>query len=488
MIEIMRRTQFDPARLHGHIKLELFDAESKQLLQKTEKDNLVTNALKYMLNNVAGGTPGNLSNMLMPIATRALGGLMLFSNTLDADVTNIHFPFAPNSGGNYAYLVGSAGRGTNTDNTMSGSLNQAESGPTDSGYVSVWDFGTSQANGTIKAAALTQNSAYAGTTPFRSGVNAYDCHDLRRLDGSLYYNQFPLFYDTTTSTMYYGSIDSSMGYSRTWSSGTGYTYTLPIYSMYIPLQKYKVGDAIDAYKFPTFICSVSWTDSAAYDPIFLPGYDGYAYLTIPSGNSSGNGSFRYLSLKTNDASFTLSDMTTVSLTETYLRSGTNNVLVTDDYFWALANNQQGLYRINRSNTASVELFAFQENYYAYDSGRLCPGDGINIMLYCPAANGQSGYYDQYDAMIYPDGTVVKNGNYFLRSNSIYQGGSTHYVQAGYESPYLWVWGGKSGYSGNTYGCYGVASPRYLGTIANLSSAVVKNASQTLKVTYTLTDA
>ncbi len=488
MIDVIHKTQFDPSKLHGHIKMELFDAETKQLVQKVEKDNLVTNALKLILNDVAGGTPTSLSNIIMPVAERALGGLMLFSASLDADADNYFFPFGANQDSEYPYLIAGAGRGSDTTNPMAGSLNIAESGPNDRGYVSVWDFGTAQANGSIKAAALTQYSTAAGTIPFRSGLRNYSCHSIRRSDGQSGWGAQPLFYDTESKMLYFTSTDSSMGYSRTSSYSQGvttYTYTMGIYATYLPLQEYRVADSIDMYKLPVFVRSISWNDTVAYNPQFLPAYDGYSYFTYAYENQEGNGVFKYLSLKTDDKSFTLSSMTTVTLTEAYLQSGIDSVRVTENFFWCVSYDKTGMYRVNRSNQAQVDLFSLPEDFQVADAGRCCQGGGINFVIHCPAANGQANYRDQYEALLYPDGNIVKNGTYFLRSNSIYTGGSEACTQVAYESAYLWNWGSRNGMS-SVLGSAGVPSARYLATIANIST-VEKNATQTLKVTYTLTD-
>lgn len=494
MIDVMSRTSFDfdPARIHGHIKIELFDDKTKQLIQKIEHDNMVTNASKYILNGVAGGIPNQMQNLVMPVATRVLGGLMLFDEELDEDADNIHFPFGKNSDNNYTHLIAAAGRLPNANNPLLGSLNATESGPTATGYVSVWDFNTSQANGTIKAAALTLASENADTIPFCCGNNNYTAHNILKTNGQTDGVAQPLYYDTDSGMMYFTSTDSNMGYSMTQAydpqvGTTVYTYTMTIFATYLPLYKYGVADIVNAYSIPAYVTTISWQDTVLYTPVFRPGYDGYAYFTYSAGNESGNGSFKYLSLAVDDQSFTLSSMISVTLTESYLLAG-QYITFAEDYIWATTYDRTGIYRIRKSNTAMVDLYAFPTGFSAYDSGVACKGGGLNIMLYCPAANGQTGYYDNYDAIIYPDGTILRNGLYFSRSTARFAGGSRPGAHADYESPYLWTWGQiGSPASGSSYSGYGSLSQRYLGTIANLASTVTKNATQTLKVTYTLTD-
>ena len=146
--------------IKGHTKIELFNAKTGEREFEYEKDNLVTNAVQELIAfQTMIGRPMN--NNVFPIAKNALGGILLFDGKLTEDVNNTNFPTE-------AKLVGYASRDTNTDDAMRGSLNAIETHKTDTGYVSVWDFGTAQANGTIQSVALT--SAYAGVNPFQRQV------------------------------------------------------------------------------------------------------------------------------------------------------------------------------------------------------------------------------------------------------------------------------------------------------------------------------
>ena len=147
--------------MKGHTKIELFDAKTGKLKQRYEEDNLVTNAVKYLLayENKINRQP---SNEIFPIATKALGGIMLFNKEIEESADNFEFPIANQ-------LVGYAGRETNVTNPQAGSINPLECVNADDGYTTVWDFGTSQANGTIKCVCLT--SAYAGRNPHQYMYN-----------------------------------------------------------------------------------------------------------------------------------------------------------------------------------------------------------------------------------------------------------------------------------------------------------------------------
>ena len=161
--------------MKGHISIELHNHNSG-FTERIEQDNMVTNALTYAMGH-AVSCGANLSDLMFPAAKRGLGGLFLFDGKLEENADNVHFPMD-------VHLIGHAAQTVNTDDPMRGSLNSLETKRTDIGYVSVWDFSTSQANGNIASLALTRNTAgedplklYDGesgsTTDYEYGL-AYD--------------------------------------------------------------------------------------------------------------------------------------------------------------------------------------------------------------------------------------------------------------------------------------------------------------------------
>ncbi len=138
--------------LKGHTKVELFDALTGKKQEEVEKDNLVTNAVQYALAFI-GRAEKSPDEVLIPLAKKGLGGILLFDGTLEEDVNNTAFPAS-------VHLVGYSDRTTNSDIAMRGSFNSLESHRTATGYVSVWDFSTSQANGTIDHADKVPHHAW----------------------------------------------------------------------------------------------------------------------------------------------------------------------------------------------------------------------------------------------------------------------------------------------------------------------------------------
>ena len=88
--------------------------------------------------------------------SKSIGGILLFSDALNEDENLLYAP-SENP------CIGYASNDVNaTANVMRGSLNLTESGKIDNGYKFVWDFTTSQANGTITAVALTHKFGGVG--------------------------------------------------------------------------------------------------------------------------------------------------------------------------------------------------------------------------------------------------------------------------------------------------------------------------------------
>ena len=151
-------------KLKGHTKIELTDVNTGEK-EVHEDDNMITNALKKMFgfNGMVGydmtaALHYSINDKYSEIV-RLTGGLLLFEDGLEENVDNIR----PGVG---TKLVGCGSGISYTGNNLNaGSYNKTESGPTDDGgYRHVWDFATNQANGQISCACLTTRSGGKITT------------------------------------------------------------------------------------------------------------------------------------------------------------------------------------------------------------------------------------------------------------------------------------------------------------------------------------
>ena len=150
--------------LKGKSTIELTDVHTgKKEIYRDE--NLVTEAIADILNtNIQGAMFNNPyfdgkygEDWMLPIYSRLTGGLLLYQNPVEEDPANIYAPLDNP-------LIGYASNdANNTEDIRRGSRNLTESKTVDGGFKYVWDFATSQANGTISCISLTNVLAGKGT-------------------------------------------------------------------------------------------------------------------------------------------------------------------------------------------------------------------------------------------------------------------------------------------------------------------------------------
>ena len=151
--------------LKGTTKIELTNVKTGER-EVIEKDNLVTNAVPDLISLNPDGflwdANYNFASNMLPICPNAIGGILLFENALEEDPAKY---YAPDNNA----LVGYSSNDVNpSEDIRRGSLNQTESGKLEdgSGYRFVFDFATSQANGTISGVGLT--SKWGGASGYGS--------------------------------------------------------------------------------------------------------------------------------------------------------------------------------------------------------------------------------------------------------------------------------------------------------------------------------
>lgn len=144
--------------IKGHMTIELADGKTGKVVERHEDDNLVTNGIKHYFKNMGmfNSTPfyqytgqimnNNPQNLAIPL----FGGLLLFDTAQEETAEHIFV-----SGGTKMTGNGINGYTSNDSVTEFGSYNSEESGwQSDGSFKQVWDFTTTQANGTIACACL----------------------------------------------------------------------------------------------------------------------------------------------------------------------------------------------------------------------------------------------------------------------------------------------------------------------------------------------
>lgn len=156
--------------IKGSATIELTNADgTKQIIKH---DNMITNAVADMFRSYMGDMPliHKLNFYDYTYAGTIFGGLLLFDDRLNDDASDYVIPSAKITG--YASDTAYGG-----DDLQRGGYNKAESGLQEDGsYKLVWDFGTSQGNGNIQSIALcpiAMGKIGASDAPVRSEYVSY---------------------------------------------------------------------------------------------------------------------------------------------------------------------------------------------------------------------------------------------------------------------------------------------------------------------------
>lgn len=459
--------------IKGHVQIDIHNHNSG-FTERIEGDNLITNAMQHLIPNMIGG--GKSISNIMPLCKRLLGGVMLFDAELEANVDNIFFPGT-------AHLVASAGQTTNISDAFSGSLNASETYETDTGFVTTWDFGTSQANGTLRSLARTLADPSNYTIPF-SGFdnNGGAMHGaVRNSDGSSSCYIQPLCYDLEKQYLYFiGITDGNSQTSRYDSSERAYYYTThcTIYREYIPTSLYALADVYNRATIPEEITSFDIEmkeDNTNIAYKFFNGYDGYAYMLQVPANSTGDGSFTYRTLKLSDYSFELSDPITVTARSCHFSNRWEHVSRGKAYIRSY--DMKSIYIINLANPVDILQATLPEGYtFTTNELTTLKNGGVKFRVYS-IRPGTTSNYDYRMGICYPDSKIIIdsaiNNNYYY--TDIFQ------------SENLMLWGCANNYSSHMYSGYGYTANNYLGSIFNFGSPIVKTAASSMKVVYTLTN-
>ena len=461
--------------IKGHVAIELHNHKTG-LRDRIEGDNMVTNALNYAIPNVIGANYS--ADNIMPICQKALGSVMLFDGILTEDKNNIFFP-------SEAHLVASANRNLNTTDSDRGSLNTAETYKTDTGYQSVWDFSTSQANGTIKSLALTLNSysrnsdsaiAYNFVSPFTR-------YGIKDDDGSTSFSPYPLCYDADNQMLYYisaskGGIQSYQEEDGDGKKVTKYRTECHVIKTYVPTSQFKLADKSDNRELGEEVATFYLESGTSYVDLrgaIRNGYDGYAYMCTPAGTK---GDVEIYKLKISDYSFELSEPINFTCKSTKMYNYWGYSTVSKGYAYIISLEKKSLYIVNLANPVDVSESVLPNDLTIYDSLMALKNGGVAFSTR-KRISGTSD--DEYrEAICYPDGKIIVSKYY---RTGISQSYPIFYPPRLFADNLMTF--GSYAYSG--YLSRGALVNNYLGTIYNLPQPIVKTAASSMKVVYTLTD-
>ncbi len=437
--------------MEGKATFTLTDAASGRIIRQFSEHNLVTDAVKRILDPPGYAllyqfnSSGFIQNML-PLSQTLFGGIMLLGNNMEERADNVMLnknciPIAT-AGGAYA--------GTNT---MRGTLNQNESYATANGYHFTWDFGTDKANGTIKCAALT--SRVFGNTGFWYEDKT----------GSTVLNPANVSTPSNASILY---MKGEGQYVGTFEKNT-HTY----------LKRRSTNEIIDFVQYKSLDPnSIGINDTANYSvyakpvatiPVTIPiDYNYYVRWFIDQDTSvlylftnvyDDNGQYKLDYVGISMKNFTIADTGTRKLSRKY--SSRYATAIYDDKLFIAGEDRIDIFNSDGDMINSVSYTLSGTPFFYTVNGILSFSSGNTALL--TYLNGV--FYSTYNP-----------NNYSLMS-------SVDFEPPYYPTSSVTIYSSLASVSVNP--CLGLAA-NYLATINNLSEPLEKTNEQTLKITYDIT--
>lgn len=460
--------------LKGKTIIELKDTVTGRE-ERFEDENMVTKAISdFFSHNIEGtlfnvnGSPNDMNGNMIPLSKNGIGGVLLFAGPLPEDENAYYAPSAN-------LCTGYASNDVNSSaNVMRGSLNLTESQELDDGYKFVWDFATSQANGTISAVALTHKWGGIGYM------------------GDIYNNTSKVWHmkdmgteaNAVVRTAYVNAVEVNFEGNYFITIGLNTDNEIVIQKIRKAYRQVGINDTMrdnqavvleENILTPAgFIMSNPSSNNGNYD--FVDGKNGYWYGFWHDANNTGNAVVKWIKIKKSDFSFSEGKWTfdNCRLQSAGYHSGYNtgpsrtiHSVISNGYVYMMAYDRQSVYKINIDNAADITqiMLGFTSNYNAaslhYNSGTVYMaviGDWIVGS----------------DFRIASDDTVYKCANatpYSYTCTPLFQYG-----------PFMFGYGG---YYNNSVRRELFMRTPYLATINNLSASVIKTADKTMKITYIL---
>lgn len=454
-LELRDRTKIS-RMFKGKVRLDLCDALTGKVKERSEGENTFTNALDSLFNDAPYGLgKGIFGNPSVegagdinctPVFEKALGGVLLFPSFSTSSVSSYYEPLS-NAPTGYASQLNIM----DVDNKL-GSFNAIESGTVTGGYRFVYDWGTQAANGEdgIGAIALTHR---------RGGFRYFsDLEYMRGINGIGFYKNISA--PTATQNVLIGASSSGFFVASASTSSSGLD-TVSFYSHDVT--------SIKLFKDWSSITTETpvWTKTYTGTGI-CPCYDEASNKIFIMAKNAGND--KQIDLITVDCANNYAETTSTITTTVDLASsvvtdyGLRTMIIVNGFIYAFGKNETSIYKITVSNPADVvdiTIDQWEEN------GMYLASDGVGVYV-IPYRSGDAFpiYY------IGEDNTAVK------------------IATSGTQNPWVpvsrkgaWLIGSKLTFGTLPVGMTPLSS--YLATKFTLNSTVYKTADKTAKLIYTV---
>ena len=461
-------------KLMGTTKIELTDVNTGEV-EVYENHNMVTNALRDIFKPLGlSNRPNRYFSDFVPYYQTLLGGILCFDTEITEDPDNYYPPANAN-------LIGCAAYGVqnNTVNTCRGGYNQTESeiNLKDRYVKYVYDFATSQANGTIASVCLTHKNG---------GFTGYGYKN------AVYNTSYPLLQAICEDTLQYVHPDYTG--AKTSSAYSGMTVGTSEMAFLVDRDEdcmlyFKIVDTthIHITKRRTFLKSVSILDNPRTTKPLIgtieldelatalsTSYMAYNYdqetdslyiCSSPSSYVEANGTILVTQIKI--GTWEIAQYSVTNTSNVRVRTdGWWCAFVTDGFLYLKAyNSPYNVYKFELSNSANVAM--------------LTRINASTVSGYPKFAINGRIYYESYDDQLLianthtneimpPEAKSFFNANYNIHTIPVRQEPLIYFCNYG-------TW--------STMGWYMMCN--YLATINNLDVPVTKTADKTMKITYIL---
>ena len=494
--------------LKGSATIELTNADgSKEVIKH---DNMITNAVNDLLKSQRGELATIMKHMKNgeSYAQALFGGILLFGETLDTDANKYFLPTTNIVG--YASQDAYGGL-----DVARGSVNSSESGLQEDGsYKFVWDFATSQANGKISAIALCPN--VMGQIGASDSIVSSESKDFMEKNGVVApfnTNRYMLDNNGTTDGInnYFFNVVAvvdSIAYAIdlaniSYDSSNRDRYfknngnILKLHKFNIGLNNISLNNRVGMATYigcvdvtlPSDFVSVLYNDNTAWDLAFFNDYKTSTLIVFPCKKKSDiavNGTTKYIEIALNNDMATTVYTFTNNTAGTIKKEGYNfnsyegqyyTLFICKDYIvnFSIVDGKNKMYVTKRSDNTIVKEVKYNDSneFYFDSSGALffTPVfviDNIFVLSYCYDSSNEYYYYYILDM---ETGIIKKTNAKKMSYKDTVDVGSDVVFAKTY-----------------TYLEFSlVMNPFVLTTKNNLDSPITKTSSQTMKITYTLSE-
>lgn len=432
--------------IKGKTTIELTDVNTGKV-ERYEDENIITDAAQiytgalttvccpYNSSNIPANIKMNESKRL-PLWNSTFGGIKLFENTIEENVSNWHMPkVSQNKVIGYASVDASDG----TDSRR-GSRNTAETVAIDNGVQIVWDFGTSEANGTISCVCLT--SGEGGAFPYGLGepkiTSIFNLKSPNQING----------YDKTEKVLYASNTSA-----KTLVKHNFFLDKLPFDKEFFGLNTVETIQCVEAI------------NKSAH----LTGSNNLSYIYYAGTGSNGTTEVDIYSYSKEDGTLTKQYLYPENISVATSNYVSSNHKIFGDYLYLEKKDLAGYYKVNLSNPSDItEIILPKNESTAYHFLIELPNGDLatNAVVFDP----ETGVYDANPIL-----TLFTNDSNYVIEDLNEIDGFLFYVY-------------KYKTTSSSSGDYGVIVPNnmMLHSINNLDTPVTKTADKTMKITYTLT--